>query len=282
MDLKSCVDCTNGDPFNMVVACGERIGDHVFGHEIPFGANIVSHYEGQVEEKVTIYNAKWANTRFGDSWLVNLTPGYPPMNHKVVDLGDYSKAHDLCCGLGGFSAALDFVGIQPKSAVDLSLLALSAYGLSLNHSVPTFQSDAGIARCIHPAHHTCFSEAHGFQSVAEGRPLHHTWPARRNRWFAVLVPGHVNLTSFDDLPALSPLPVVHDLMPHYPWPVWSFSDEEQLKWTEMELQAYGNFMGIQNLAIQTDGLTPVHHCQKRCAAGGEQHTAVHVGVGCGA
>eukprot|EP00435_Cladocopium_sp_Y103_P062051 s232_g23.t1 len=230
------------------------------------------------------------------------------MSHKIVDLGDFGFAHDLCCGLGGFSTALDVIGLETVSAVDTSRLALNAY--SLNHQVPTFQEDVGSSDLVFKLHEIqiskqiqplicagfpcqplssqgwqqgasdprsatlkslarcafwlqscglaleCVPEAfhdqqtqHILQALAKllnlqvlQRVVHldHVWPMRRNRWFALLVPFHVNLGLFDDLPVLSPSPVVHDLIPYTLWPTWSFADEEQLKWTDLEKQAYRN------------------------------------------
>eukprot|EP00435_Cladocopium_sp_Y103_P031561 s1432_g8.t1 len=69
--------------------------------------------------------------------------------------------------------------------------------------------------------------------------LHHTWPSKRSRWFGVLVPAHWAF-KFEDLPQLSPAPVVGNVIPFTNWPVWHEQDEAQLRWTEMEVQTYHN------------------------------------------
>lgn len=308
MDLRSCLDFTRGGRFNMVVDHQESIGNHHFGFEVPFGVHVAYHYEGSVEKRMTLYNVHWASSKMGEAWLVNLDSNFPPMMHKTVDLGDFSFAHDLCCGLGGFSTALKSVGMHPITAVDSSSLALSAF--MLNHDVPSFHADVGCSDLVFKLHEQqcqkqcqplicagfpcqplsiqgsqlgaadprsgtlrallrcafwlqsaglfleCVPEAmqdvstqHSlralasimdFQLVQKVIHLHHTWPSRRNRWFAWLLPKHVNLGRLDDLPEISPAPVVHDLIPHTLWPLWASEDEAQLQWTEMECQAYRN------------------------------------------
>lgn len=69
--------------------------------------------------------------------------------------------------------------------------------------------------------------------------LQHVWPARRSRWFAVLVPNLPGF-QFPPMPCLSPAPTVGDLIPFNLWPVWNDCDEQQLKWTDLESQVYKN------------------------------------------
>ena len=74
-----------------------------------------------------------------------------------------------------------------------------------------------------------------FQKVLH---LHSCWPARRSRWIALIVPSSLGFSGFEDLPVLQPMPVLGELFPYDPWPVWPQKDEQQLQWTPIELQAY--------------------------------------------
>lgn len=330
MDLRSCLDCRDGNPFNMLFSWEETIGDHHFGREIPFGVQVSFHHEGEITgEKMTLYNVTWADQRMGNTWQVTLDPKFPPMNHKMVNSRDFMFAHDLCCGLGGFTSALGFMGIQSLSAVDLSALALESF--SLNHSVPTFLSDVGSTDLVFRLHalqhrHSCqpwitagfpcqppsaqgsqlreqdgrsatwqsllkcafwlqvsglalecvpealhddftqkaihaFAKLMDFQIQQRVLHLHNVWPSRRSRWFAIFVPMTMDFPLFEDLPKLSPAPAVSDLMPYDPWPVWSFEEEDQLKWTHMELQAYRNpdFGHIDRKLVASEPLPTALH-----------------------
>eukprot|EP00435_Cladocopium_sp_Y103_P008343 s2426_g2.t1 len=85
-----------------------------------------------------------------------------------------------------------------------------------------------------------FAKLMGFQLVQKIISLHSIWPSRRTRWFALMLPADLDVGSLEGFPVFDPAPAVHDLIPYTLWPVWSMSDENQLAWTEMEKQAYGN------------------------------------------
>ena len=138
------------------------IGGYHFGVEIPFDVKIAFRHEGVLEgERMSLYNVRWAGQKMGDAWEVNLDPKFPPMFHKPVDISDFKCAHDVCCGLGGFSSALDFVGSRAISGFDLPPLAIS--GFSLNHSVPTFCEDIGSSSLVF--------KLHGLQSAQKCQPM---------------------------------------------------------------------------------------------------------------
>ena len=138
------------------------IGGYHFGVEIPFDVKIAFRHEGVPEgERMSLYNVRWAGQNMGDAWEVNLDPKFPPMFHKPVDISDFKCAHDVCCGLGGFSSALDFVGSRAISGFDLPPLAIS--GFSLNHSVPTFCEDIGSSSLVF--------KLHGLQSAQKCQPM---------------------------------------------------------------------------------------------------------------
>ena len=308
MDLQSCVDFHHGKPFNMVLDWEESIDQFHFGREVPFGEKFVFHHEGDwTEKRMTLYNAKWMNQKMGNAWMLDLDPKFPPLGHQISNKMDFGKAHDVCCGLGGFSSALSAIGLRSISAVDTSTLATSAF--VLNHDAPVFCEDIGSIGLVHKLHgiqldHKCqplmcggfpcqplssqgsqlrgadprsqtlrsllrsafwlqcsgvllecvqeamsdqetqhsikaFANLMGFKVLQKVIHLHHIWPSRRTRWFALLVPLSLDLT-IEDLPKVEPAPVVKDLMPFDLWPLWTSADEHQLKWTEIELQAYRN------------------------------------------
>ena len=263
--------------------------------------------QGLTGKRFTLYQVQFPCEKLGESWMIELRPQYPPLVHKPKDVIDVGYAHDVCCGLGGFSCALEVVGSRVLTAVDSSPLALAAF--QLNHNSDVLCQDIGstdtvvamrkaqinvscqplvtagfpcqpwakqgsqrgqldlrsqvlkpIARSVFWLQSSgllleCVPEAARDPSTqATWRALAHLmdfdlrqkvlhlqsiWPARRSRWF-VLIPRAWNLPGFPDLPTLSQAPTVRDLIPSETWPLWSEQDEQQLRWTELELQVYRN------------------------------------------
>ena len=54
----------------------------------------------------------------------------------------------------------------------------------------------------------------------------------------MIVPSSLGFQGFDALPVLQLIPVLGELFRYSPWPVWPQQDEDQLRWTPMEVQAY--------------------------------------------
>ena len=235
-------------------------------------------------------------------------PDRSPLGIRPPNKLDFGYAHDVLCGLGGFTTAFQFLNVHTVCAVDWNRLVETAF--ESNHSVPFIQGDVGdpstvclmhryqlnlgvqpalaagipcqplsvqghlnrhldirsatlpavlraalclgstaiCLECVPEAlHDTATQKAiHEYASycdcVVHQRilQLHTVWPCRRTRWFALIFPRAFGLDCLCDLPVLSPPPVLGDLFPYAPWPVWSQEDESQLKWTELEMQAFRN------------------------------------------
>ena len=310
MVVMSADECPVGMKFSCVVSVDSMDGDCVFGTDVSSGAKIAFTHVGVCSEsKVTLYDVQRSNELLNGAWKLTLDPSYPPMVHVPKNKNDFGFFHDVCCGLGGFSSAFDFMysacGLPGKgvSAVDLNRLAVEAF--ALNHSacvqvgdiaqtsvvfqmhcdqtaaschplitcgfpcqplsrqgsqkrhldersqvlpavlqagfllqcsglilecVPEAMTDRSTQQAIHD-----FTQLMGFQVHQRILHLHHIWPSKRSRWYAVLVPVDFD---FRDFPCIHPQPSVGDLIPFTHWPVWSREDEEQLRWTPMEMQTY--------------------------------------------
>eukprot|EP00438_Fugacium_kawagutii_P028074 Skav223923 [mRNA] locus=scaffold2593:344072:357285:+ [translate_table: standard] len=82
-----------------------------------------------------------------------------------------------------------------------------------------------------------YAQQRGMKIVQTVLHLHTVWPARRTRWFALIVPHDMPLHVLQGLPCLSTPPTVGAWMSPE-WPAWDESEEQHLQWTEMELQVY--------------------------------------------
>ena len=310
MDLRPIIECPVGAKTTMLVRIDQVKDGLSFGSELPFGTCVAFPHEGV--ERVglcTIYQVSRSDQQVEGSWILNLDPGYSPKFHYPPKVEDLGFVHDVCCGLGGFSSALEFLytscGIPGKviSAVDSNPLAIEAY--CLNHMAPALVGDILQLDTIHHMHTLqeaeqvhpmmtggfpcqplsrqgsrkgqaderskvlpgilraaywlqasgmileCVPEAlsdagtqrvlqefvslTGFAITQKVVHLHHSWPSKRTRWFALLAPTNCAVL---DLPLINPLPAVKDVIPFTCWPTWDREDEAQLKWTELETQTY--------------------------------------------
>ena len=104
-----------------------------------------------------------------------------------------------------------------------------------------------------------FARSDGFHMVQSILHLHSIWPSKRTRWFAVLVRTSFSLPCIPALPAVSPPPVVQDLICE--WPCWSEDEEKQLAWTALEIQAYANpaFGEVNRKVVVTEPLPTALH-----------------------
>eukprot|EP00438_Fugacium_kawagutii_P013811 Skav210602 [mRNA] locus=scaffold234:31140:35777:- [translate_table: standard] len=126
-----------------------------------------------------------------------------------------------------------------------------AAGLFLE-CVPEAMTDAEVQRQLHE-----FAEAHDMQVSQRIVHLHNVWPSRRTRWYAVVLPKCFGAIDLQDLPALTPAPKLSDLMPDSYWPFWSLDDEQELRWTDLECQAYRNpEYGSPQRHVQLDSPLP--------------------------
>lgn len=184
-------------------------------------------------------------------------------------MADLGFIHDVCCGLGGFSTALEFLGCSVVTAVDFCELAASAY--RLNHQHPMLVGDIGSTEVVYQMHQAqnalnrqpvlgtgfpcqplsrqgaqmrqrdqrsktlpdvlesahllgsvglfleCVPEAmtddatqhqikeyateHGCDIFQRVLHLHSVWPARRSRWFCVVLPSGFGSFTFPSFPS---------------------------------------------------------------------------------
>ena len=283
-----------------------QVNDMVFGTQFPGGCAAAFHYAGTMSGRVTIYNVTRTSQVVENAIVVTLDPKFSPMFSRPSKPMDLMFAHDVLCGLGGFTSAFSELGVHTVSAVDSSFLATSVF--SLNHDSPCLCADVKAVDAVYQMHAMqhqqdvqpvlsagipcqplsqqghqkgsldsrsatlpavldmayllqssgllleCVPEALkdpfvqsqlskfcqkcGFSICQRVLHLHHIWPSKRSRWFAVLVPVSFGYGFFPDLPCLDRAPVVGDLFPHDLWPVWASAEEEQLRWTDMEVSTF--------------------------------------------
>ena len=84
----------------------------------------------------------------------------------------------------------------------------------------------------------CFAHKAGYQLCHVKLDLAAQWASRRVRWWGVLVPASMPPLVLKDWPLQLPSPVVNDIIPD--WPVWTPQEENALRWTPLEVAAYGD------------------------------------------
>ena len=306
MDLiTSCLDWPNGSRSNILVDICSQKGSDVFGKGHCLGEPVFFQHAGQLNDTVvTLYNVVKTGAMKEDSWYLHLDELSKCFGSQNPQIGDLGYIHDVCCGLGGFSFAAEFLGMCVVSAVDISSLATQSYDLnfappSIHADIASFQtvvdmhekqvrhgchplitagfpcqplSPQGLQRrhhdsrsCVLPAVLRaaiclnacgllleCVPEAmqdlstqsylreyatlmgcHIFQKVLH---LHHMWPSRRSRWFALIIRKSLGSACFPDLPCSDTVLGVHDVITE--WPKWPLDEEQELLWTDLECQVY--------------------------------------------
>lgn len=143
--------------------------------------------------------------------------------------------------VGGFPCQpLSRQGAQRRQSDSRSMvlpaLLRAAYYLQVSgvclECVPEAYTDQGTQAVLHE-----FANLMNFTIHQRIVHLHDTWPSRRTRWFALVIPECFGF-HLQEMPKLSPAPVVGDLIPFTQWPTWNDAEEHQLRWTEMESQTY--------------------------------------------
>ena len=81
-----------------------------------------------------------------------------------------------------------------------------------------------------------FARKAGYQLHQLVIDLADQWMSRRLRWWAVMLPASMPLLELAPWPAMRPSPVVGDILAQ--WPVWPVEDEQALKWTPEEVEAF--------------------------------------------
>eukprot|EP00438_Fugacium_kawagutii_P020260 Skav218155 [mRNA] locus=scaffold4591:37336:49156:+ [translate_table: standard] len=336
---------------NLVVDVQGSDGVYAYGTDSRSGESVAFAHEGlSYEGRMTMYAVTPTDSWIQTSREIKIGE-YLPLRSTPVSLDDLSFFHDVCCGLGGFSSALEFLQCSVITAVDVNELAKRAY--ELNHSsqficgdissisvvyqmhqaqlrfgrqpmlaagfpcqplsrqgaqrrqhdarsktlggileaghllgsaglflecVPEAMTDESTQRQLHE-----YAQEHRCQVFQQVLHLHSVWPSRRSRWFAVVLPLGFGEFSFPKLPELSPPPSVGDLMPSTLWPVWPQEQEQQLLWTDLEHQVYGDVQyGSTDRAVKHDAPLPtalhswanaVYPCPCQCRkAGLSPHT----------
>eukprot|EP00438_Fugacium_kawagutii_P009960 Skav225760 [mRNA] locus=scaffold3552:72471:77522:+ [translate_table: standard] len=307
MDLPSVGNLEPGTQLHLLVRVVKKAGSLYMGQEMHTGCMIAFRHEGVVTEEVmTIYNATISPVFVDSARLITLDPRFPPVGNRPPKVDDFRFVHDALCGLGGFSSACSFLGLQTVSAFDCSKLAVQAF--QLNHSNPswcdtvesvytlhrmhTLQWEVGhqpmiaggfpcqplskqgrqlrnhdtrsltlpallragywmqaaglLLECVPEAYHDeytqkCiqeYAQLTGFKVIQGILHLHTVWPARRTRWYALIIPAHIELESLPMMPSLQSPPTVKDIISSPTWPLWDQNDELQLQWTDLEKQVF--------------------------------------------
>ena len=147
---------------------------------------------------------------------------------------------------------------DPRSQVLKGVLQASymmqSCGLILE-CVPEALRDAYVQKSIHE-----YAKIRNCKVVQRVLHLHHVWPSKRSRWFAVILPVDF-ACELHAFPEIQPPPAVKDLIPFLPWPVWEQHDEDQLKWTPMEKQVYKDpsYGSVDRQVLVTQALPTALH-----------------------
>ena len=244
---------------------------------------------------------------------------------------------ELCSGLGGTSFGCHFAGLQPKAAVDHTLLATKA--LQRNQFEGVFHADVRAPSTWMKILEHLEGHQHGMLAGFPCQPfgtlgkhlafkdqrawiffrvldyslfaqcaflmlecvqgagsnphivatlnkycsirkfhwkpvvlrLHNSWISRRTRWWAVLLPEHLPLPDFVDLPELPHWQVYSRLFED--WPVWPKHEEEMLLLDEEEQKAFSDdTMGFSNHVLNVNAPCPtllhsMAHQLRNCSCG---------------
>ena len=106
---------------------------------------------------------------------------------------------------------------------------------------------------------TQYADLDGFHFQHLVLHLHSVWPAKRSRWFALLVRKPLLPVYLRSFPLFAPGPVIRDLI--LEWPMWPAEEEAQLEWTPLEHEVYGNpsFGDVNRQVIVTEPLPTALH-----------------------
>lgn len=116
-----------------------------------------------------------------------------------------------------------------------------------------------------------FCEVMDFQWSSQILHVDESWPARRTRWWCLLVPTDIHPhLALCDLPRSSSLQQVEGAIPR--WPLWSLDDEMELLWDEDEQSFHERFAFLEDLALPKRGKCPtllhsLGHLDRACPCG---------------
>ena len=86
--------------------------------------------------------------------------------------------------------------------------------------------------------------------------LQNSWPCRRTRWWATLLPVHAQVAcrGLRDLPRVPELCMIQDAIPE--WPVWPIAEEHALRWMTFEAEAYRKYIEDDQILLQLNAPCP--------------------------
>ena len=245
----------------------------------------------------------------------------PGAQHVVLGhAGDpcYHDVIELCCGLGGMSSGVQYVGLNVKGAADCSPGAVKVYGLNHQHATLLGDlSDLSTVVYISPLVNECslgfllgfpcppfssrgeqkgfadsrawtfvhgldivyllkgsfmllectphvesfpelvsyldlFGQIMGFRWYPQILHLYEAWPARRTRWWCLVLPEPIGChLALADLPRASHLQSVDCLLPARP--AWSPAEVADLVWSQ---EFHENLAVLPDLILQINAQCP--------------------------
>ena len=86
--------------------------------------------------------------------------------------------------------------------------------------------------------------------------LQNSWPCRRTRWWATLLPSELlpHCRALRDLPVVRELQAILDVIPE--WPQWTLADENALKWMQHEVESYHRYISNDQALLSMTGPCP--------------------------
>ena len=103
MDLLRVSEMPAGSKANVLVEVHSSLGGYVLGHEIPYGESVAFRFEGHLDQRMMLYDAKKTDQMLHQHCLLELDPGFVPIGVANPCHVDFLYTHDTLCGLGGFS-----------------------------------------------------------------------------------------------------------------------------------------------------------------------------------
>eukprot|EP00435_Cladocopium_sp_Y103_P045090 s956_g12.t2 len=111
-----------------------------FGYETMKGEAIVFAHGGEsYDQLISLYDVNRTGMQHEGHQMIQLNPKFRPLRSPPLEISDMGYVHDVCCGLGGFSTAFEYLGCTVLTAVDSCGLATAAY--KLNHPCPVLLGD---------------------------------------------------------------------------------------------------------------------------------------------
>ena len=150
MVVRSLASSPLGASMNAVVQVDYSNGSQVFGKQMPFGVPVTFDHEGLTVGRYTLYNVVCMSRTHDGLCVLRLDSRYKPLPSRAPEKSDLLFAHDVFCGIGGFSSALNELGMTVVAAVDWNKLAVDAF--KLNHQCSVIHADIGIPDTLYQLH----------------------------------------------------------------------------------------------------------------------------------